>query len=172
MTEAVLPDVLARGLAVVFCGTAASPESARLGAYYAGPGNRFWEVLYRTGLTPRRLRPAEFREVARFGIGLTDIVKTASGRDAEVPKSSYDVAGFAARMERARPRAIGFNGKNAARACLGGGRLDYGRQARRLGAATLFVLPSTSAAARRYWDDSHWRALAGFVGRAPGSPGR
>ena len=42
----VLPDVLERGLKVVFCGTALGPTSAQVGAYYAGPGNQFWDVLF------------------------------------------------------------------------------------------------------------------------------
>src|SRR3546814_13773735 len=49
----VLPDVLAPGLRLVFCGSAAGRKSAELGAYYAGPGNKFWPTLYEIGLTPR-----------------------------------------------------------------------------------------------------------------------
>ncbi len=37
----VLPDLLAPGLALVFCGSAVGAVSARLGASYAGPGNKF-----------------------------------------------------------------------------------------------------------------------------------
>ena len=42
----VLPDVLEPGLTVVFCGTAVGATSAQVRAYYAGRGNRFWEVLF------------------------------------------------------------------------------------------------------------------------------
>ena len=79
----VLPDVLAPGLRVVFCGTAAGAVAARVGAPYAGPGNRFWWVLHEIGLTPRELRPQEFRELPRYGIGLTDVAKHASGSDTQ-----------------------------------------------------------------------------------------
>jgi len=78
----VLPDVLGPGLAVVFCGTAAGAESARRGAYYAGPGNAFWHTLYHVGLTPRQLQPEEYRLVGQFGLGLTDLAKHAAGADA------------------------------------------------------------------------------------------
>jgi uracil DNA glycosylase superfamily protein len=54
----VLPDVLAPGLRVVFCGYAPGTASARTGAYYAGPGNRFWITLREVGLTPLLIRPA------------------------------------------------------------------------------------------------------------------
>src|SRR5438105_2649456 len=45
----ILTDVLREGLRVVFCGTAVGPTSARVGAYYARPGNQFWSVLYEIG---------------------------------------------------------------------------------------------------------------------------
>ncbi|MBC7478279.1 MAG: mismatch-specific DNA-glycosylase, partial [Pseudorhodobacter sp.] len=48
-----LPDYLAPGLDILFCGTAASSTSARVGHYYARNGNRFWRLLAETGLTPR-----------------------------------------------------------------------------------------------------------------------
>src|SRR3546814_14513308 len=82
----VLPDVLAPGLRLVFCGSAAGRKSAELGAYYAGPGNKFWPTLYEIGLTPRHFRPQEFRELRTPGIGLTDLAKSASGADADLPK--------------------------------------------------------------------------------------
>ena len=63
----VLPDVLERGLKVVFCGTAVGPTSAQVGAYYAGPGNQFWDVLFRLGVTPRWLRPDEFKTLLGYG---------------------------------------------------------------------------------------------------------
>lgn len=161
----VLPDILEPGLAVVFCGTAASPESARRGCYYAGPGNRFWPVLHAVGLTRRELAPEEFREVTHFGIGLTDVVKRASGTDAQLPAEAYDVHGFRNKILRFAPRVVAFNGKNAAKAGLGRTRVGYGRVRERLGDSAVFVLPSTSAAAKKYWDVRHWQALARYLER-------
>ena len=69
----VLPDLIEPGLTTMFCGSAASSASARVGAYYAGPGNRFWTVLHETGLTPHLFVPAEFQELLSLGIGLTDL---------------------------------------------------------------------------------------------------
>jgi len=48
-------------------------------AYYARPGNQFWNVFYEIGLTPRRLQPQEYVTLTEFGIGLTDLVKVTSG---------------------------------------------------------------------------------------------
>jgi TDG/mug DNA glycosylase family protein len=60
-----LDDLLRPGLRIVICGTAAGERSAKLGAYYAGPGNKFWRTLHKVGLTPRALIPAEFRELQK-----------------------------------------------------------------------------------------------------------
>jgi G:T/U-mismatch repair DNA glycosylase len=53
----VLPDYLDHGLRVAFCGTAVGETSAACVHYYAGPGNAFWQFLYDSGLTSRRLAP-------------------------------------------------------------------------------------------------------------------
>ena len=87
-----IQDVLAPGLRVVFCGTALGKRSAQVGAYYAGPGNRFWTTLHEVGLTPVVLRPDEYRQLVDHGIGLTDICKTRSGSDDEVGNYEFDVA--------------------------------------------------------------------------------
>lgn len=155
----VLPDVLRPGLRVVFCGTAASAASARARAYYAGPGNAFWATLHSIGLTPARLRPAEFERLPDLGIGLTDICKVLHGSDEEVGTVEFDVAGLEARIAAAEPANLAFNGKNAARGALERD-VDYGPQDERIGGATVWVLPSTSGAARRFWDIEPWRELA------------
>ena len=156
----VLPDVLGPGLRVVFCGSAAGAVSARVGAYYAGPGNRFWPTLYRVGLTPRLLAPAEFRTVLRYGIGPSDMCKTESGADTDLSREADDAAALAAKIARHRPAVLAFNGKRAARVFLGTETLEYGAQARRIGETAIHVLPSTSGAARRWWDEAFWRRVA------------
>ena len=159
----VLSDVLGPGLCIVFCGSAAGAVSARVGAYYAGPGNMFWPTLYRVGLTPRVLAPTEFRTVLRYGIGLTDLCKTESGSDAELSRQTDDAAALSAKIARYEPAVLAFNGKRAARVFLGAETLDYGEQARCIGGTAIHVLPSTSGAARRWWDETFWRRVADAV---------
>jgi len=71
----------------------------------------------------------------------------------------FDVAGLEARIAAVEPASLAFNGKNAARGALGRG-VDYGLQRERIGGAAVWVLPSTSGAARGYWDVEPWRELA------------
>lgn len=157
--DAVLPDLLESGLALVFCGTAPGRASARAAAYYAGPGNAFWETLHHVGLTPERLSPAEFRRLPEFGIGLTDICKVRQGSDAEVGTEYFDVDRLEAAIARAEPIRLAFNGKNSAQGALGR-RVGYGVQPETIGRAEVWVLPSTSGMARRFWHVEPWSQLA------------
>jgi TDG/mug DNA glycosylase family protein len=155
----ILPDILKPGLRVVFCGTAPGTASARAGAYYAGPGNSFWEALYATGLTPELLAPEAYARLPEFGIGLTDICKVSHGSDAEVGTTEFDLARLEAGIGAAEPTRLAFNGKNAARGALER-QVAYGLQEERIGGAELWVLPSTSGRARRFWDLAPWEELA------------
>jgi TDG/mug DNA glycosylase family protein len=165
MANSILPDVLAPGLRVVFCGSAAGAASARLGAYYAGPGNKFWPTLNRTGLTPALIAPADFRSVLSHGIGLTDLCKIESGADAHLTGDADDVEALAAKIARYQPALLAFNGKRAATVFLGTSELAYGAQRIGLGKTAVYVLPSTSGAANRWWDETPWEDLAAATRR-------
>jgi TDG/mug DNA glycosylase family protein len=157
-----LSDVLQPGLRVVSCGTAAGAKSAQAGAYYAGPGNRFWPTLHRIGLTPRQLRPCEFPELLTYGIGLTDVCKIQAGADSTLAVGGFDAPRLIALLEQHRPRTLAFNRKKAVQIVLGR-NVSYGPQPEGIAGARVFVLPSTSGAARRYWDIGHWEELAAAV---------
>jgi TDG/mug DNA glycosylase family protein len=155
----VLPDILQPGLRVVFCGTAAGTASAKARAYYAGPGNSFWAALHLTGMTPVQLHPAEFERLPEFGIGLTEICKVRHGSDEEVGSVELDVVGLEAKIGQTEPARLAFNGKNAAKGVLGPA-VDYGPRPERIGRAEIWVLPSTSGAARAFWHLGPWHELA------------
>lgn len=155
----ILPDVLAPGLALVFCGTAAGERSAREGAYYAHPGNLFWQALHEAGLTPYRFKPAQFVQLPALGIGLTDLAKRHSGNDADLPRGAFDVPALRAKIELYQPGLLAFTSKAAARAALGRPITAYGMQPERIGPTALYVLPSPSGQARGHWDMAPWRQL-------------
>lgn len=158
LVDPVLPDVIEPGLRVVFCGSAVGAASARVGAYYAGPGNKFWPTLHAIGLTPRRLKPTEYASVVEYGLGLTDLSKWRSGSDVAVGTDDFDVQRLEDLVRRYAPRVIAFNGVKAGRAALGGFE-SYGRRLDRFGDAEAWVLSSTSGAANRWWDAGHWHDL-------------
>ena len=159
----ILPDTLQPGLKVVFIGTAASRRSAEVGAPYAGPGNRFWDILFQAGFTPRRLDPQEFRTLPEYGFGLTGMAPERVGNDDILGAGDFDPAGVRAKIEQFAPRVVAFVGKRAAQEFFGRAGLAYGLQDERVGPTAIFVLPSTSGAARRYWNEAPWHALRAYV---------
>jgi len=161
-TDYLVPDVLAPKLRLVFCGTAPSRASAAAKAYYARPGNKFWPTLHAVGITPRRFAPAEYRQLLALGIGLTDLCKVHSGTDAELPDDAFDLAAFRRKMTRHVPGVIAFTSKNAAQAALGT-KVEYGLQDALIGSSRLFVLPSPSGLATRFFELTPWRDLATLI---------
>jgi len=145
--ELSLPDVLREGLELVFVGINPGLKSARVGHYYAGPGNLFWKALYQSGLLPELLRPEDDRRVLEFGIGITDCVKRASRTASDLRRSEFREAAhdLEAKIERCRPRIVCFNGLMGYRSAIDP-EAELGLQERRLGGAVVFVVPSTSAA--------------------------
>jgi TDG/mug DNA glycosylase family protein len=160
-----LDDLLAPGLAVVFCGSAAGTRSARLRQYYAGHGNKFWRILAETGLTPRRLDPSEYRQLLSHGIGLTDLVKHQSGGDAQIDFRRAGVRELERKIARLQPGVLCFNGKRAASEFLGRRAIEPGLQPEVIGATRIFAAPSTSGAANGSWDPAQWQRLAELIGK-------
>lgn len=157
--QGVLPDVLKSGLSIVFCGTAPGDESARRGAYYAGPGNRFWTTLAEVGLTPREFTPEEFWIVADFGLGLTDLAKLKAGSDDKLSTEDFDRDGLRSKILQYRPSILAFTSKRAAEAFTGH-HVEYGRMGATIGSTLQFVLPSPSARGKRWWRVEPWFDLA------------
>jgi len=156
----VLDDLLREGLRLVVCGTAAGAKSAKLKQYYAGPGNKFWRTLCELGLTPRQLAPGEAELLLEFGIGLTDLVKGQSGADSTLDFKQAGPTALREKMLALKPTVLCFNGKRAAQVFLGTKVVAYGEQQERIGKTALYVAPSTSGAANRFWDISYWREVA------------
>ncbi len=158
-----LPDLLAPGLDLVFCGTAPSPASFKACAYYANPGNAFWPTLHAVDLTPERLPPERFRELLGHGLGLTDLNKTEYGSDHELSAGAMDAKSLHAKLRRYKPAAIAFTSKHAAALALGIKAPRYGRQNEPLEGVVAFVLASPSGRARSFWTLAPWREAAAFV---------
>ena len=169
VAESAVPDVLAPGLRVVFCGINPGFVSDAAGAHFANPRNDFWRLLHAAGFTSRVYEPQEQFEVLREGLGLTNAALRTTRGSGDL--RSADFAGAAERLERLavdlKPRWIGFVGKEAYRGAFRE-RAELGAQERRLGETRLFVLPSTSPAnAAVPWAERlRWfRALAKEVPR-------
>ena len=146
MTSA-LPDILAPGLRIVFCGINPGLRSAAAGHHFANPRNDFWRLLADAGLTPRLLHPSEQWTMLDYGYGLTNAAPRTTRGSGDLRRG--DFAGAAERLARIAtelaPAGIAFVGKAAYEGAFRE-RAALGLQPRTLGETWLFVLPSTSPA--------------------------
>jgi double-stranded uracil-DNA glycosylase len=142
-----VPDVLAPGLRVVFCGINPGRVSAAAGAHFANPRNDFWRLLHEARFTSRSYAPDEQFGLLGEGIGLTNAAYRTTRGSGDLRRSHF--VGSAQRLfaiaRHLRPRVIAFVGKEAYRGAFGE-RPEFGAQARILADTGLFVLPSTSPA--------------------------
>src|SRR5256714_6837314 len=96
--ESAVPDVLAPGLAAIFCGINPGRVSAAARAHFANPRNDFWRLLHAAGFTPRLLDPAEQFELPAFGYGVTNAAYRTTPGSGDLRKR--DFAGSAERLQR------------------------------------------------------------------------
>jgi double-stranded uracil-DNA glycosylase len=145
LTRPELPDYLRPGLDLVFVGFNPGDRSSRIGHYYAGRGNQFWNFLFASGLVAEKLEPEEDHRILDFGIGLTDVVKRWSPSSSSLRRVDYQqgVPRLIAKLRDARPRLVAFNGKQAYEQVVGRA-VRLGLQTETLEGARVFVLPSTS----------------------------
>ena len=170
----ILQDLLEQSLHIVLCGSAASTASAAASAYYAHKQNKFWRILHETGLTAERLQPQQYPELLKYGIGLTDLVKTHAGMDHQIPLAGAAAFGrtrLQASIAACRPKFLAFTSKTAGERFLGG-RKDYGEQIETIAATRIWILPSTSGAANGSWHPEIWHAFADRVRGARPDPAR
>ncbi len=170
-----LPDILAPGLRVIFCGINPGFVSAAAGAHFANPRNDFWRLLHAARLTSRLLQPAEQGVLLDYGLGVTNAAPRTTRGSGDLRRG--DFAGSRERLERLAaelvPEWIAFVGKEAYRGVFGE-RAPFGLQERRLAETALFVLPSTSPAnaAVPYSERLRWfRALRRWMASATPASG-
>ncbi|WP_228979138.1 G/U mismatch-specific DNA glycosylase [Streptomyces sp. DH12] len=152
--DRVVPDVAAGGLSVLFCGINPGLMSAATGHHFARPGNRFWPVLHLSGFTPRRLAPAEERELLEYGLGITNVVARATARADELTAEEFREGGriLTAKVQRLRPRWLAVVGITAYRTAFGEPKAVIGPQERTIGDTRIWALPNPSGL------NAHWTA--------------
>ncbi len=141
-----VPDVIAPGLKVLFCGINPGLYSGAVGHHFARPGNRFWTALFRAGLTPRLIGPSEEKELLRFELGVTNIVNYATAQAGEVTAEELRAGAevLEGKVREFRPRVLAVLGIDAYRKAFGRPRAHLGRQTETIGDTLVWVLPNPS----------------------------
>ncbi|UXY32505.1 G/U mismatch-specific DNA glycosylase [Streptomyces sp. HUAS TT20] len=152
--DRLVPDVVAAGLQVLFCGINPGLMTAATGHHFARPGNRFWPVLHLSGFTPRLMKPAEQWELPSYGLGITNVVARATARADELTPREYVEGGrlLSAKVTRLRPTWLAVVGVTAYRAAFGDRGARVGPQERTIGDTRVWVLPNPSGL------NAHWTA--------------
>lgn len=146
-----VPDHLKTGLQVIFVGFNPSLRSAEVGHHYANPSNRFWNILYRSGLTPRLYRPEEDQDLLELGYGFTNIVDRPTQAANEITREEYRMGrqNLLSKITRHRPRVVCFVGKGVYQEYSGHRKCEWGLQDEAVVKGIMdFVAPSSSGLVR------------------------
>ncbi|MDD1713514.1 MAG: G/U mismatch-specific DNA glycosylase [Methanoregulaceae archaeon] len=144
--ERTVPDVIAPGLQVLFCGINPGLYSAAVGHHFARPGNRFWPVLYGAGFTRRLLSPFEECELLPLGYGITNVVERATATANELTGEELEAGAkrLAAKVKRFRPAFLAVLGIGAYQRAFHCPKAALGLQSQCIGESRLWVLPNPS----------------------------
>ncbi|MDQ3752188.1 MAG: G/U mismatch-specific DNA glycosylase [Actinomycetota bacterium] len=147
-----VPDVIAPGLKVLFCGINPGLYSGAVGHHFARPGNRFWRALHAGGFTPEVLSPFDEAELLHSGLGITNLVERATARADEL--ADDELVDGARRLGRKAsrnvPEVIAFLGLSAYRAAFGAPLAVVGPQERTIGRSRTWLLPNPSGLNAHY----------------------
>jgi len=149
---ACVDDLLVSPLRLLFVGINPGLWTAAVNAHFARPGNRFWPALHAAGITSRQIDAstgftAEDRaEMARSGVGITNLVPVATARADELTTAQLRAGG--ARLEAlvrdAAPAVVAVLGITAFRQAFGRRDVVLGRQEGLFEGAELWVLGNPS----------------------------
>ena len=158
-----LRDRIGANVRVLFVGINPGVRSALTGHHFAGFSNRFWKLLYESGLVPEPIGFADDDRLPEWGYGITNIVARPTPGIDTLTREEY-VAGRV-RLRRKvlcyRPAIVAMVGVTVYRAMYPErrGAVQLGLQEDRIGASQLFVLPNPSGRNANY---SYAEMLAAF----------
>jgi double-stranded uracil-DNA glycosylase len=147
-----IPDVIGPGLRALFCGINPGLWSGAVRHHFARPGNRFWKALAAAGFTETVLAPRDERKLLDAGLGITNLVRTATRSAAEITPAQLQegVVRLERKVKRWRPGAVAVLGLGAYRTGFGRTGATIGLQREGISGAQLWVLPNPSGIQAHY----------------------
>ena len=120
-------------------------------SFYAHPTNRFWKLLFESGLVPELIEPQNYRIVQTYDIVMIDLSMRPTVSGSELTKSEMEQGRLRILMlvRELQPKWLAANGLGIARVLMNNDSLkEYGDAGTFAGTATrLWVLPSSSGRA-------------------------
>ncbi|HEY4322042.1 MAG TPA: G/U mismatch-specific DNA glycosylase [Gemmatimonadales bacterium] len=147
-----IPDLIAPGLRVLFCGINPGLYSGATGHHFAKPGNRFWPALHASGFTPHLVSPANERELLDHGVGITNFIARTTATAAELGREEYPAGRktLERKIRKYHPRWLAIVGLGAYRIGFADPFAVVGRQERMIGSTGVWVLPNPSGLNAHY----------------------
>ena len=147
-----VPDVIAPGLKVLFCGINPGLYTAAIGHHFGRPGNRFWPTLHLAGFTPKLLDPSEEQVLLPLGYGITNVVARATVGADELTKDEYVTGGevLRAKVLEFAPKYLAILGIGAYRTAFAQPKAAVGLQPEKVGETRVWVLPNPSGLNAHY----------------------
>jgi len=141
-----VPDIIAHGLKVLFCGINPGLYSGAVGHHFARPGNRFWKALFGAGFTDRLLTPYDEELLPGFGCGVTNIVNfaTAQAQELSVQQLREGAIKLEKKVREYSPGVLATLGIDAYRKAFDRPGANVGRQTETIDRTRLWVLPNPS----------------------------
>ena len=147
-----LTDAIEPGVRLLLVGINPGVMSATSGHHFAGPSNRFWGLLYDSGLVPEPITHEDDVRLPQWGIGMTNLIARPSpGIDVLTPREYIEGWRILEKkIDRFRPRIVAFVGVTMYRALwkvLGHAKapeIAPGFQHAIVHGARIFVLPNPS----------------------------
>jgi TDG/mug DNA glycosylase family protein len=130
-------------------------RSAEVGHHFAGHSNRFWRLLFDSGLVPERMRPEDDARLPEWGLGITNLVPRCTPGVHMLEPAEYE-AGLGvlrSKVRRWRPDVAAFLGVTLFRNIYLRGRgspVVLGLQPELFEGARVFVLPNPSGRNANY----------------------
>jgi TDG/mug DNA glycosylase family protein len=171
--NAILADVIAHHLKVLFCGINPGLYSGAVGHHFARPGNRFWPALHRAGFTDRLLSPFEDHLLPQYGCGVTNIVPRTTAAAADLTNEEFlqGASALKKKVRRFRPEWLAFVGIGAYRTAFADKQAHIGAQEKRIGGSRVWVLPNTSGL-NAHFQSKDLAQLFADLRKAAGLPNR
>jgi TDG/mug DNA glycosylase family protein len=144
-----LRDRVRPPVAVLLVGINPGIRSAEIGHHFAGPSNRFWKLLFDSGLVSEPIRTEDDGRLSEWGFGITNLIaRPTPGID--TLRSAEWAAGeriLRRKVRRWKPRVVAFIGVTLYRSVFARPAalpVVVGLQAERFEGAAVFVLPNPS----------------------------
>jgi len=149
-----LRDRIRPGVRVLLVGINPGVRSSLTGHHFAGYSNRFWKLLYESGLVPEPITAEDDGRLPEWGFGVTNIVpRPTPGIDTLTPREYVEGrVRLRRKILRHRPAVVAMVGVTVFRGMFPArkGPVTLGVQPERIGDSAIFVLPNPSGRNANY----------------------